>query len=82
MLICAEDGITQTELSKKADMPQATVSRNIRVLSVTFDKEAKELKGYDLVEAKPDLYERRRLACFLTKKGLKLRDKMLQLMNS
>lgn len=72
LAVCQEDGITQTELAKRLGMPQATVSRNIIALGTSYNKKTGQLGGYGLVDSRPDLYERRRLACFLTEKGKKL----------
>ena len=74
LLVCIDDGVTQPDLAKRAAMPQATVSRNMRILGRVYNKQNDQIEGYDLVEAKPDLYERRRLACFLTIKGKRVRD--------
>jgi DNA-binding MarR family transcriptional regulator len=79
LLICINDGITQTNLAKRATMPQATVSRNIRILGQAYDKKSGKIEGYDLVEVKPDLHERRKLACFLTAKGRDMRDALLKI---
>lgn len=79
LLICEKEGITQPELAKRASMPQATVSRNVRALAKAYNKETEQIEGYDLVDVKPDLYERRRLACFLTEKGKAVRKAILAL---
>lgn len=74
LLICENEGITQPELAKHASMPQATLSRNVRALGKSYNKETKQIEGYGLVDVRPDLYERRRLACFLTEEGKAVRD--------
>jgi len=74
LLVCIDDGVTQPDLAKRAAMPQATVSRNMRILGRSYNKQNDQIEGYDLVEAKPDLYERKRLACFLTTKGKRVRS--------
>lgn len=73
LAVCQEDGITQTELAKRLGMPQATVSRNIIALGTSYNKKTGQLGGYGLVDSRPDLYERRRFACFLTETGEKFR---------
>lgn len=83
LAVCLEEGITLPDLGKKLDMPHATVSRNVRTLSFYKERSGDKWvdKGYNLVEAKPDLYERRRLAVFLTPEGKKLCAVINEMMN-
>lgn len=69
LAICMNEGITQHQLGEDFAMPQGSMSRNIGTLSRFIDKKSGKLKGYDLIETTPDIHNRRRLACFLTKKG-------------
>ena len=81
LMVCRNQGITQTELSKNLNMPQATVSRNVIKLGNLMVQDSKghwKQKGYGLVEARPDIDESRRNAVYLTKKGAKVADKIAQ----
>lgn len=77
-----KDGITQTEIAEILEVPQASVSRNIRAMSLFGVPAAggrdPEIKGLDLIECRPDLFEQRRLNCTLTGKGQDLMDKVLK----
>lgn len=78
--LCIKPGLTFPELEEILDLPQTTVSRNVKKLSRYTEAGCEEVKGYDLVYTQPDLYERRRLAAFLTEKGEKLREEILSIM--
>jgi DNA-binding MarR family transcriptional regulator len=72
LLVAQEQGISQPDLAMIMGIPQATVSRNVLKLSEKFVQNAKgdwRQTGYDLVETRPDPYETRRHAVYLTKKG-------------
>lgn len=71
LFIGTNEGVTQHQLAKTFNMNHGTVSRNIRLLAQFYDEKKGKttLKGYDLVETTPDLRHRRRMACFLTRKG-------------
>ena len=56
-----------------------TVSRNLKTLSVYI--EAGVRKGFDLVEMRPDLVERRKLVVFLTPKGESVIGNLKELLN-
>lgn len=84
LLVCLKEGVTQTEISNELNMPQGSVSRNLKILSKYFEETEdgkKEIRGYDLVRLEPDLEERRRLAVFLTKRGKAVKDEILNLLN-
>jgi DNA-binding MarR family transcriptional regulator len=73
--IMNEPGITQTDLGEQLNMTQASVSRNCRALSIFLDKDKHNnpiRRGHDLIEMRPDLYNGKRLACWLTPKGQQL----------
>jgi DNA-binding MarR family transcriptional regulator len=74
VVVASRAGITQHELGLKLNMLHGTVSRNIRALGKYLEdyQGTKVVKGYDLVRMEPDLYERRRMACYLTTKGEKV----------
>lgn len=71
LYIGSNEGVTQHKLAKAFSLNHGTVSRNIRFLSRYYQtKDGKTtLEGYDLVQTTPDLHHRRRMACFLTKRG-------------
>jgi len=65
----SDNPITMPEVGLKLQMTQGSVSRNIRMLSRFADTAKGTFRGYDLISAAPDLFERRRLALRLTPKG-------------
>jgi DNA-binding MarR family transcriptional regulator len=72
LLVAENDGITQTEIAERFNMPQGTVSRNVAKLGHLMTKDSKgnwKQMGYELVENIPDQHETRRNAVFLTNKG-------------
>lgn len=74
-------GITQpelAELAEKFNMHSGTVSRNLKTLSIYVENGVR--KGFDLIEMRPDLVERRKLACFLTARGAELVQAIVQTM--
>lgn len=78
-----EEGITMVTLAKRLKMPQGTISRNLRMLGQFMTQgQPRELKGYSLVGLKPDLYDRKRLACFLTDHGKEVCSDMIEILGS
>lgn len=76
LLVADNPGITLPEIAKKLSMEQASTSRNVKALgtyvdrqSALKDKKAATQKGHQLVRTEPDLYNRRSLACYLTRHG-------------
>lgn len=72
--IAKQEGVTMPELTKILDMPQGTLSRNVKALGVYLkdspDSPGTKVKlGHDLVETRPDLYNRKSLAVYLTQRG-------------
>lgn len=69
--VAVQEGITQPEIGEQLAMPQGTVSKNIRILSLRMVKSGTGHvpKGLDLITVRPDLYDARRHAVFLTPKG-------------
>ena len=67
-----DEGITMSEASQKLGMGQTSVSKNAKMLSRYAEKRGghMEIKGYELIEARPDLLERRRLRMTITPKGI------------
>lgn len=72
------EGITMYELGRKLGITPGSMSRNVAVLSLYMKKG--ERRGLDLVTTRPDLNERRRLACFLTEKGKKTMTEIMALL--
>ncbi len=74
LLVALNNGITMPEIAEKLNMPVGAVSKNVTRLSkrlVKIDGVSK-LVGYDLIQAAPDLEERRRYSVTLTQKGHKI----------
>lgn len=72
LLAHEKPGITMPEMRKYLDMPQGSLSRNIKRLTkyfVTLEDGSRELRGYDLIRLEPDVEERRRYAVYLSKRG-------------
>lgn len=83
LLLVAEagdEGITMPEACEKLGMGQTSVSKNAKMLSRYAEKhgEHMEIKGYALIEARPDLWERRRLRMTITPKGIDVLEKIMK----
>jgi hypothetical protein len=84
-------GITMPELADKLDIPQGTVSRNVKALGVYLrDPTAAEIKegltakkkaGYDLLRVEPDMEHRKMLAVYPTANGMRLAKELLDFIN-
>lgn len=82
--IAANEGITMPEVAKLVKdpekgtpMPQGTISRNVKALSVYLKNDPKSpdkrvRAGYALIDARPDMSNRKSLALYLTPKGKQL----------
>ncbi len=81
LLIYINDGITQTEISQRLNMPQASVSRNCLKLGKKVAKNPAgrfRVVGAGLIQMRSDeVIDSRRYACFLTDDGKKLVEKVL-----
>jgi len=64
------EGISMPELSKKLNMGQGSVSKNVKLMSRYI--EGGELRGYDLLSTEQDLQERRRFVVRTTEKAERL----------
>jgi len=73
-----KEGITMYDLGRELGITPGSMSRNISALSIYMKKGEK--RGLDLVTTRPDLNERRRLACFLTDKGKNTMAELMELM--
>jgi DNA-binding MarR family transcriptional regulator len=77
LLLIAEagdEGITMPEACTKLGMGQTSVSKNAKMLSRYAEDRGGNIviKGYELIDARPDLMERRRLRMTITPKGDKV----------
>ena len=81
-LVAKHQGITQREIADKTALPQGSISRNLKILSKYNVKSAKgiEQKGYDLVELRQDMFDRRVTEVRLTKHGEEIVREMLKVM--
>lgn len=82
LLLCfVQPGITQTEISKRLNMPQASTSRNILKLGKKAVQDGTgrfKLVGAGLIKTQQDeVYDSRRLACYLTDTGKALVTEIL-----
>lgn len=76
------DGITQTAIGEKLKFAQSVVSRNCRTLGLygkVHEDGRKELIGHDLIHMAPDPFEARRLSCRLSKKGMGVYTKIVEI---
>jgi DNA-binding MarR family transcriptional regulator len=66
-----DEGITMPEAAVKLNMGQTSVSKNAKMLSQFGERVGADVlvRGYDLIDTRPDLAERRRLCMRLTPKG-------------
>jgi DNA-binding MarR family transcriptional regulator len=83
LLLIAEagdEGITMPEAADKLHMGQTSVSKNAKALSRYAEDRGGQLviRGLELIEARPDLLERRRLRMTVTPKGEEVLRKILK----
>lgn len=62
-------GIGSADLKNRLNMTGGSLTRNIKMLSQFYDRRTEETKGYDLIEAHIDTFERRARVYYLTSKG-------------
>lgn len=78
--VSENDGkITMPELMDLCGMSQSNVSRTVKDLSIYMADNPESLgnrieRGAGVLETRPDAYERRRLAVYLTEKGRELKS--------
>lgn len=72
--IAAEEGIDTRTLASRTDIQSGPLSRNTGILSsyIEVKNGEKKKRGYELIEARPDLYNRKSLSYYLTPKGKQL----------
>lgn len=83
LLVAENEGISQPDISKRLDMPQASVSRNVTKLckKLVTQRTGTVNRGYELCEISPDPAEPRRLNVFLTNKGKKFIEELRTMLN-
>lgn len=71
LTVAGRPGITMPELMAVLDMPQGTVSRNVKALShsVTWQSGIAVPRGYGLLRTQPSVDNRQVLAVYLTGRG-------------
>ena len=71
LTVAERPGVTMPELMAILDMPQGTVSRNVKALShsVSLQNGALVPRGYGLLRTMPSVDNRQVLAVFLTGRG-------------
>lgn len=76
--VAQRPGITMPELMQALDMPQGTVSRNVKALShsVTLQNGIAVPRGYGLLRTMPSVDNRQVLAVYLTGRGEALIDEI------
>jgi len=85
LLTVAENpGVTMPELVSRLDMPQGTVSRNVKVLSsyVEWENGVARSRGRNLLRTLPDAENRHILAVYLTGRGEALVQELARTVNS
>jgi DNA-binding MarR family transcriptional regulator len=83
LAVVEADGITQFDLSQNLKMPQGSLSRNLKRLSSYYEMDStgkNVLQGLGLLENRSDLYDRKRLAIWLTPKGRKVMEGLASVM--
>jgi len=82
LTVAMQPGITMPELCKELDMPQGTVSRNVKLLSAGASRNGSDSarKGYGLLETDQASTNRYQLSVFLTSKGERLMEQVAELM--
>ena len=83
LAVAQQPGITMPELCKQLDMPQGTVSRNVKLMSHFCDKKGNDgvtKRGYGLLETDQAPSNRYQLAVFLTAEGERLVQKSARAM--
>ena len=79
LTVCSDEGITMPELAQGLNIPQGSLSRNIKRLS-RYDEDG-IVKGHDLLITTPDTRDRKRLAVYLTERGKALKIELNRLLN-
>jgi DNA-binding MarR family transcriptional regulator len=81
--VAQQEGITQHQMVTELNSYSGSMSRNIKLLSQWADRDDKgtlHIKGYNLLECRPDLEERKRMAVYLSPKGKQLMGELDSIM--
>lgn len=84
LTVAGTPGITMPELMAALDMPQGTVSRNVKALShsVTWQNGIAVPRGYGLLRTLPSVDNRQILAVYLTGRGEALVEELARLLGA
>lgn len=77
------NGITMPDIGEQLGMVQGIVSRNCRSLGKYGheDKDGrKEVRGHDLIQISPDIWETRKYRVYLSQKGEMVREKLMEIL--
>jgi DNA-binding MarR family transcriptional regulator len=76
--VAERPGTTMPELMRLLDMPQGTVSRNVKALShsVSWQNGLAVPRGYGLLRTQPSVDNRQVLAVFLTGRGVAMVEEL------
>jgi len=80
----SDEPIDSVKLMTRCSLDQRTLNRDVTLLAVrviTDEDGNRKRTGFDLIEARPDMYETRRLAYSLTQKGKELFEKIVKIHN-
>ena len=82
LAVARKPGVTMPELCAQLDMPQGTVSRNVKLMAQYCDNSGKKVttKGYGLLATDQAPSNRYQLAVFLTAEGEQLVQKLARMM--
>lgn len=75
LAVVQQPGISMQALMDRLDMPQGSVSRNVKLLSDTG-------RGYGLLRNEQDLVNRKQVVVFPTQKCIELVEKLCRLLQS
>ena len=80
LLICYHEKIHMTEISKHLDLEQVQVSRHVSALGKVYNSNRQKHKGPDLVYTEEDPDNRVKKIAYLSKKGQRLKEKILDIL--
>jgi DNA-binding MarR family transcriptional regulator len=83
LAVAERPGVTMPELMRNLDMPQGTVSRNVKALShsVSLQNGIVVPRGYGLLRTMPAVDNRHVLAVYLTGRGEALVEEVVRLLD-
>jgi DNA-binding MarR family transcriptional regulator len=77
LMVCIEEGKGPNELARKAGLESGVMSRHLSDLG---ERNRYKQSGYEMVEQKADVMDRRYRQTFLTPKGVGFRNRLLRLL--